>query len=107
MDGFSRLDRGNGVKEKSAVGDVQDEAAVFRAHTDVGNLHEFRSWSMTTLRLRLRRFAHLHRQLYFRLGSGWFYFLLRQREWTRFKVRSNPNCRVHYRAGTWTRQRRK
>ncbi len=63
------------MKGKTAVRDIQDEAAVFRTHADVGDLHEFRSWSLTTVRLRHRGFAHLHRQLYFRLGV-WiaFYF---------------------------------
>src|SRR6266851_5352772 len=107
MDCFRLSDRGDGMKGKSAVRDIQNETTVFRAHADIGDLHEFRSWSLTTVSLCHRGIAHLHRQLYFRLGIWSAFYFLRQLGCTCFKVRSKPNCRVHYRAGNLTRQRRK
>jgi hypothetical protein len=63
------------MKGKAAVGDIQDEAAVFRTHADVGDLHEFRSRSLTSVRRCHHGFAHLHGQLYSGLGTRIaFYF---------------------------------
>ncbi len=48
------------MKGEAAVGDIQNEAAVFRAHADIGDLHEFRSRSLTAVRRRyskIRAFA--------------------------------------------------
>src|SRR5580693_481622 len=68
MDCFSRLDGSNGMKGKTAVRDIQNEAAIFRPHADIGGLHEFRSWRLTTVRGGVEGIRHWHTQLYFRLG---------------------------------------
>jgi len=56
------------MKRKAAVRDIQNEAAVFRPHTDIGGLHEFRSRGLTTVRGGIEGIRHWHTQLYFRLG---------------------------------------
>src|SRR5690349_10425850 len=68
------------MKGKTTVRDVQSEAAVFRAHTDVGDLCELHSWGLTTFNRCIEEFGHVDRQLYFWLGL-WaaFYFFARAR----------------------------
>ena len=56
----SLADRSHGMKGQAAVGDIENQAAVFRAHADIGDLHELGSWSLTAVGNRLRGCAHLY-----------------------------------------------
>ena len=58
--GFILAHGSHGMKGQAAVGDIENEAAVFRAHADIGDLHELGSWSLTAVGNRLRGCAHLY-----------------------------------------------
>ena len=48
------------MKRKPAVGDIQDDAAVFGAHADIGDFPEFRSRELAAIGGGRRRFELLH-----------------------------------------------
>ena len=63
------------MKGEAAIGDVQDQAAIFGAHADVGDLHEFSPGRLAAVG-RCVVLRHWRRQLDFRLGKRKkFYFL--------------------------------
>src|SRR5579864_6651636 len=87
MNGFGRLHGSDGLKGKAAVGDIQNEAAVFGAHADISDLYEFRSRSLTAFWRRDWGFAHSHSWPYFLLGSVSLFIFLRQSSRTYFTRR--------------------
>src|SRR5580700_66263 len=90
MNGFGGLNGGDGMKGKTAVGDIQNEAAVFGTHADISDLYEFRSRSLTPVGRRDWGFAHSHSWTYFLLGSVSLFIFLRQRSRTHFTRRVRP-----------------
>ncbi len=45
------------MKRQAAIGDIQNQAAIFGTHADIGDIHEFRSWSLAAVS-RLHRGFH-------------------------------------------------
>ena len=81
------------MKRKTAVGNIQNEAAVLRTHADVGDLREFRPRSLTTVRRCHRGFAHLLTQPYFRQARQVpLYLFQAARIHTPRRFRCTPNC---------------
>src|SRR6267154_2084133 len=94
MDSFGLPDGSHGMKGKAAIRHIQNEAAVFRTHTDVGDLHEFRSWGLTTVGRCVEGFGHVHRQLYFRLGLRitFLFFAATRMHPLQGRVQHEPPC---------------